>query len=222
MCDVCSGALCHEPGQVWLVAAAPASDDLWWIQSAKTRDYLKSRSGKENRVPSSAELRSLLPADIKPLANDFVRHMLTFNPYKRWSASRARGGLGPFCWSVSGLSATDLWPSAHRFEVWRKRVGRACSVLSQSVPFSSSRDQSFKVSVGLATTARPRLAAGAPVPGGLPPARVMHEGLARGCHCNYDPLQRCCNLACVVCICLGEGKSESEHEPLELCCSDYS
>eukprot|EP00667_Euglena_gracilis_P006680 EG_transcript_6740 len=64
----------------------PRDDDLWWIQSAKTRDYLKSRSGKENRVPSSAELRSLLPADIKPLANDFVRHMLTFNPYKRWSA----------------------------------------------------------------------------------------------------------------------------------------
>lgn len=32
------------------------------------------------------DLRHLLPADIKPQAMDFTRHMLAFNPYKRWSA----------------------------------------------------------------------------------------------------------------------------------------
>lgn len=63
----------------------PPEDDLWWIQSAKAREYLKSRAGKETRVPNK-DLRSLLPADTKPLAMDFIKHMLAFNPYKRWSA----------------------------------------------------------------------------------------------------------------------------------------
>lgn len=63
----------------------PADDDLWWIQSSKAREYLKSRSGKENHTPAK-ELRNLIPADTKPLALDFIQHMLAFNPYKRWSA----------------------------------------------------------------------------------------------------------------------------------------
>lgn len=63
----------------------PPDDDLWWIQSAKAREYLKSRSGKENRIPTQ-DLRNMIPADTKPLAVDFMKHMLAFNPYKRWSA----------------------------------------------------------------------------------------------------------------------------------------
>lgn len=63
----------------------PTDDDLWWIQSAKAREYLKSRSGKENRSPSQ-DLRHLIPTGTKPLAVDFMKHMLAFNPYKRWSA----------------------------------------------------------------------------------------------------------------------------------------
>eukprot|EP00906_Rhabdomonas_costata_P019645 RCo028634 len=63
----------------------PEDDDLWWIQSTKARDYLKSRCEKENRVPNPT-LTQLLPQDIKPLAMDFIKHMLAFNPYKRWSA----------------------------------------------------------------------------------------------------------------------------------------
>jgi len=63
----------------------PPDDDLWWIQSAKAREYLKSRSGKENRSPNK-DLKTLLPPDTKPLAVDFIKHMLAFNPYKRWSA----------------------------------------------------------------------------------------------------------------------------------------
>jgi len=63
----------------------PPEDDLWWIQSAKAREYLKTRAGKETRIPHK-DLRSLLPAETKPLALDFIKHMLAFNPYKRWSA----------------------------------------------------------------------------------------------------------------------------------------
>eukprot|EP00993_Chasmostoma_nieuportense_P000120 NODE_1109_length_1652_cov_401.839344_g1042_i0.p1 GENE.NODE_1109_length_1652_cov_401.839344_g1042_i0~~NODE_1109_length_1652_cov_401.839344_g1042_i0.p1 ORF type:complete len:464 (+),score=88.59 NODE_1109_length_1652_cov_401.839344_g1042_i0:61-1452(+) len=63
----------------------PPDDDLWWIQSTKAREYLKSRSGKENRSPNQ-DLKTLLPSSTKPLAVDFVKHMLAFNPYKRWSS----------------------------------------------------------------------------------------------------------------------------------------
>ncbi len=35
-------------------------------------EYLKLRSGKENRTPTSKELRSLLPAEMKPLVADFL------------------------------------------------------------------------------------------------------------------------------------------------------
>jgi len=61
----------------------PPEDDLWWIQSAKAREYLRARGTKD---PLPAELRTLLPAETKPLAMDFLKHMLAFNPYKRWSA----------------------------------------------------------------------------------------------------------------------------------------
>eukprot|EP00994_Dinema_validum_P005808 NODE_401_length_1739_cov_385.283432_g295_i0.p1 GENE.NODE_401_length_1739_cov_385.283432_g295_i0~~NODE_401_length_1739_cov_385.283432_g295_i0.p1 ORF type:complete len:487 (-),score=131.14 NODE_401_length_1739_cov_385.283432_g295_i0:277-1683(-) len=63
----------------------PPDDDLWWIQSAKAREYLKSRGGKENSAPNK-DLKSRLPPDTKPMALDFIKHMLAFNPYKRWSA----------------------------------------------------------------------------------------------------------------------------------------
>jgi len=63
----------------------PAEEDLWWIQSAKARDYLRLRGARDTKSPEK-ELAQILPADIKPQAAEFVRHMLAFNPYKRWSA----------------------------------------------------------------------------------------------------------------------------------------
>jgi serine/threonine protein kinase len=63
----------------------PPDDDLWWVQSAKAREYLKLRSGKENRAPAK-DLKNLIPEGTKPAALDFLRHMLAFNPHKRWSA----------------------------------------------------------------------------------------------------------------------------------------
>lgn len=61
----------------------PPDDDLWWVESPKSREYLKRYGGKENRAPGQ---KKLLPSDAKPLAFDFVKHMLAFNPYKRWNA----------------------------------------------------------------------------------------------------------------------------------------
>jgi len=60
----------------------PEWEDLWWIQSAKSRQHLASKAGK----PPQKDLKWIFGNKCSPAAFDMLEKMLQFNPHQRWTA----------------------------------------------------------------------------------------------------------------------------------------
>jgi len=89
----------------------PEWEDLWWVQSAKSRSLLAQRAGIPPVRPLSTMLGS---AAKKTVAFDMLEKMMNFNPHQRWTAEMLLDH--PYFHDVR--ANRHLQPATHRFK-WK-------------------------------------------------------------------------------------------------------
>jgi serine/threonine protein kinase len=88
----------------------PEWEDLWWVQSAKSRQHIAPRAGR----PPIRDLKSIMGSKASAAAFDMLEKMLNFHPHQRWNAEMLLDH--PYLAEVR--STRHLQPAQYKFK-WK-------------------------------------------------------------------------------------------------------